>query len=50
MHNPNADDRFRPVDADDFRINGDNAIDFSNLMKTGWCVTILAPNVKPSIQ
>ncbi|MEP6819913.1 MAG: hypothetical protein ABJA18_10305, partial [bacterium] len=32
-HNKNADDPlFRPVDADDFRINGDNAIDFSNLV------------------
>jgi len=31
--NKNADDPlFRPVDADDFRINGDNAIDFSNLL------------------
>jgi cytochrome c peroxidase len=32
----NADDPlFRPVDADDFRINGDNAIDFSNLVENG---------------
>src|SRR5688572_23549095 len=30
--NPDADDPlFRPVDADDFRINGDRASDFSNL-------------------
>src|SRR5678816_342026 len=30
-HNRNADDPlFRPVDADDFRINGENAVDFSN--------------------
>jgi cytochrome c peroxidase len=32
----NADDPlFRPVDADDFRINGDNANDFSNLIDNG---------------
>src|SRR5687767_13531310 len=30
--NPNADDPlFRPIDADDFRTNGENATDFSNL-------------------
>lgn len=35
-HNPNADDPlFRPVDADDFRINGENASDFSNLIENG---------------
>jgi cytochrome c peroxidase len=35
-HNPNADDPlFRPVDADDFRINSDNAVDFSNLVENG---------------
>jgi cytochrome c peroxidase len=35
-HNPNADDPlFRPVDADDFRLNGDNANDFSNLVENG---------------
>jgi cytochrome c peroxidase len=34
--NPDADDPlFRPVDADDFRINGDNARDFSNLRQNG---------------
>jgi cytochrome c peroxidase len=34
--NPNADDPlFRPVDADDFRTNGDNASDFSNLRQNG---------------
>lgn len=34
--NPDADDPlFRPIDADDFRINGDNANDFSNLRQNG---------------
>ena len=33
---PNADDPlFRPVDADDFRINGNGASDFSNLRQNG---------------
>src|ERR1044071_2036870 len=33
-HDGNADDPlFRAVDADDFRINGDNAVDFSNLVE-----------------
>jgi cytochrome c peroxidase len=48
-HNTNADDPlFRPVDADDFRINGDNAIDFSNLTENGLVrVTMPLPlNVK----
>ena len=48
-HNPNADDPlFRPVDADDFRVNGDNASDFSNLVENGLVrVTMpLPPNVK----
>src|SRR5689334_23299982 len=32
-HNKNADDPlFRPVDADDFRTNGEGASDFSNLL------------------
>ncbi len=32
-HNKNADDPlFRPVDADDYRVNGDDATDFSNLV------------------
>lgn len=36
VHNKNADDPlFRPVDADDFRVNGDNASDFSNLVENG---------------
>ena len=34
--NPNADDPlFRPIDADDFRTNGDSASDFSNLRQNG---------------
>jgi cytochrome c peroxidase len=35
-HNGNADDPlFRPVDADDFRVNGEGASDFSNLLENG---------------
>ena len=48
-HNKNADDPlFRPVDADDFRVNGDNAVDFSNLVENGLVrVTMPLPiNVK----
>jgi len=48
-HNKNADDPlFRPVDADDFRVNGDSARDFSNLVVNGLVrVTMpLPPNVK----
>lgn len=48
-HNKNADDPlFRPVDADDFRINGNDAIDFSNLIENGLIrVTMPLPaNVK----
>ena len=48
-HNKNADDPlFRPVDADDFPINGDNAVDFSNLVENGL-VRVMMPlplNVK----
>jgi cytochrome c peroxidase len=34
--NPDADDPlFRPIDADDFRANGDTAVDFSNLRQNG---------------
>ena len=34
--NKNADDPlFRPVDADDFRLNGDSASDFSNVVENG---------------
>src|SRR5205809_195088 len=47
--NKNADDAlFRPVDADDFRMNGENASDFSNLIDNGLVrVTLpLPPNVR----
>jgi cytochrome c peroxidase len=46
---PEADDPlFRPVDADDFRTNGDGAGDFSNLRQNGLVrVTLpLPPNIK----
>jgi hypothetical protein len=49
LHDKNADDPlFRPVDADDFRVNGDNASDFSNLLENGLVrVTMPLPmNVK----
>lgn len=45
----NADDPlFRPVDADDFRVNGENASNFSNLVENGLVrVTLsLPPNVR----
>src|SRR5260221_971408 len=48
-HNNNADDPlFRPVDADDFRVNGENPRDFSNLVEKGLVrVTMPLPlNVK----
>ncbi|HJX91744.1 MAG TPA: hypothetical protein VJ372_14680 [Pyrinomonadaceae bacterium] len=48
-YNKNADDPlFRPVDADDFRTNGDSASDFSNLVENGLVrVTMPLPlNVK----
>ena len=48
-YNPSAEDPlFLPVDADDFRINGDNASDFSNLVENGLIrVTMPLPlNVK----
>ena len=48
-YNKNADDPlFRPVDADDFRVNGNNARDFSNLVENGLVrVTMPLPlNVK----
>jgi cytochrome c peroxidase len=47
--NPDADDPlFRPIDADDFRINGDNASDYTNLRENGLIrVTMpLPPNVR----
>jgi cytochrome c peroxidase len=46
---PNADDPlFRPIDADDFRMNGDSASDFSNLRQNGLIrITFpLPPNMK----
>ena len=46
---PDFDDPlFRPIDADDFRTNGDDAIDFSNLRQNGLIRIIfnLPPNVK----
>jgi cytochrome c peroxidase len=48
-HDKNADDPlFRPVDADDFRVNGAHARDFSNLVQNGLVrVTMPLPlNVK----
>ena len=47
--NPNADDPlFRPIDADDFRTNGENASDFSNLRQNGLIrITFpLPPNIR----
>ncbi len=47
--NPNADDPlFRPIDADDFRTNGENASDFSNLRQNGLVrITFTLPsNIK----
>jgi hypothetical protein len=47
--NPDADDPlFRPIDADDFRINGDAASDFSNLRQNGLVrITLpLPPNIR----
>jgi cytochrome c peroxidase len=47
--NPNADDPlFRPIDADDFRSNGDDASDFSNLRQNGLVrITFpLPPNIR----
>ena len=47
--NPSADDPlFRPIDADDFRINGDEASDFSNLRQNGLVrITFpLPPNIR----
>ena len=49
VYNKTADDPlFRPVDADDFHVNGDNASDFSNLVENGLVrVTMPLPlNVK----
>jgi len=49
VHNANADDAlFRPVDANDFRTNGEEANDYSNLVESGLVrVTMPLPtNVK----
>ncbi len=46
---PNADDPlFRPIDADDFRTNGENASDFSNLRQNGLIRIVfpLPPNIR----
>jgi cytochrome c peroxidase len=47
--NPDADDPlFRAIDADDFRVNGENATDFSNLRENGLIrITFpLPPNIR----
>jgi cytochrome c peroxidase len=49
QHDPDADDPlFRPIDADDFRTNGDSASDFSNLRENGLVrITLPLPsNIK----
>jgi cytochrome c peroxidase len=47
--NPAADDPlFRPIDADDFRTNGENATDFSNLRQNG--LVRLSFPLPPNIQ
>jgi cytochrome c peroxidase len=49
VRNPRAKDPlFLPIDADDFRINGDKATDFSNLLQNGLVrVTLpLPPNIR----
>ena len=49
LEDPDADDPlFRPIDADDFRTNGENASDFSNLRQNGLVrITFpLPPNIK----
>jgi cytochrome c peroxidase len=48
-HNPNADDPlFRPIDADDFRVKGPQASDYSNLRQNGLIriVFALPPNIR----
>jgi cytochrome c peroxidase len=48
-HNPKADDPlFRPIDADDFHINGEQASDYSNLRQNGLIrITFaLPPNMR----
>ncbi len=49
LFNRNADDPlFRPIDADDFRVNGDQARDFSNLRSNGLIRIVfpLPPNIR----
>jgi cytochrome c peroxidase len=49
LWNPKADDPlFRPIDADDFPVNGENASDFRNLRENGLVRVLipLPPNVK----
>ena len=42
-YNPEADDPlFRPIDADDFRINGEQASDYSNLRQNGLIRIVFA--------
>ena len=48
-HNPKADDPlFRPIDADDFRVNGEQATDYSNLRQNGLIRVVFAlpPNMR----
>ncbi len=48
-HNPYADDPlFRPIDADDFRSNGEQASDYSNLRQNGLIRVVFAlpPNMR----
>src|ERR1044072_8628912 len=48
-HNPRADDPlFRPIDADDFRINGEQASNYSNLRQNALIriVFALPPNIR----
>jgi Cytochrome c peroxidase len=48
-YNPHADDPlFRPIDADDFRINGEQASDYGNLRQNGLIriVFTLPPNMR----
>ena len=49
VRNPHADDPlFRPIDADDFRTNGEDASDFSNLRQNGLIRIVfpLPPNIR----
>ncbi len=42
-YNPRADDPlFRPIDADDFRVNGEQATDYSNLRQNGLIRVVMA--------